>query len=73
MPNIKAKTLTFTVKVTVGCTEPEAFKDQNEFDNNDLASMKTYIKEKVLDSLTGAWQYAAKVERVTITPVKTNS
>ena len=64
MENIKPTTVTFTVTVKVGCSEPESFESQKEFDNNDGKAMTPYLKEKIVDALAGSWQHDAKVEAV---------
>ena len=67
---IKKEKLQFTINVEIECTEPESFDSQNQFKEQDANAMKKYISEKIKNTLIGNWQYAAKVENVTIKPAK---
>lgn len=67
---IKNEKLQFTINVEIACTEPESFKSQKNFQSEDAAAMKKYLSERIKEALADNWQYAAKVERVTIKPAK---
>lgn len=61
MQKIKNMTLQFRVTAEVRCTEPSAFETYEDFHRQDGGDMKKYLKEKLEESLTGAFQAAASV------------
>lgn len=54
--------ISYQVDVVIECTEPESFENSEEFKEEDGKDIKEYLKEKLKDSLSEAWQYAAKVK-----------
>lgn len=68
----RIKNLTFTLKVevTVACTEPESFKNDEEFLKQDGGDMIKYVKEKIGYYLQDTYNCAAEVSRLKITKMR---
>lgn len=70
MKAVKQRKITFLVTATVGAIDPEDFDTQSEFDKQDARAMRNYLRDLIRERIDNAWQYGARVNRVSIKPVK---
>lgn len=65
MKRIKTTKIRYIVTVEVGCSFPEEFDSQSEFDK-EAKSIKPYLREKISGALINSWKGAAQVIAVSI-------